>query len=484
MVRYGHDAPCSCFKTHRHHSADKPSSQIMNHSKITGIWNVGKNPAPAVISNNNFVHKSLSEWALNFAVGCAHGCRYCYVPSSSLNKQAEKLGRLGVQDPDAQFGDYVFLRPWDEDAFLSSLRSAEKRPAEKLTHDGNRAVMLCTTTDAYQVVPDPQLHAHLRMMVRRSLELIRDYSSINVRILTRSPLVREDFDLLKSLGSRVMLGLSIPTLRNDLARVYEPAAPAPTQRLRVLQEAASCGIPTFVAIAPVFPECDDTDIRNTVEAVAKTDVATIFAEPVNIRAQNVGRIQSHAAQLGVQLNTDVFRDDDAWQSYAIKTLKTVESIAEQLGVRGRLHLWPDATLGTKTALRRLPQQLHGQHLAWLHRYWNRVSEWPTAQNLQTADGFAEVRPFDSEDYERLSLAFNQAKEMALDFIDNANRQLPSQSCPQCGIAAHVPGIACPVPECGYVHNEPWLVLKNTEHGVDVVHLTNRKHAVASFNVEA
>lgn len=348
----------------------------MNHSKITGIWNVGKNPAPAVISDNNFVHKSLSEWALNFAVGCAHGCRYCYVPSSSLNKQAEKLGRLGVQDPDAQFGGYVFLRPWDEDAFLSSLRSAENRPAEKLKHDGNRAVMLCTTTDAYQVVPDPQLHAHLRMMVRRSLELIRDYSSINVRILTRSPLVREDFDLLKSLGSRVMLGLSIPTLRNDLARVYEPAAPAPTQRLRVLQEAASCGIPTFVAIAPVFPECDDTDIRNTVEAVAKTGVSTVFAEPVNVRAENIARIAVHATRLGVDLNTEVFRDADAWQTYAIQTLKMVERIAFEAGVGERLHLWPDAALGTKVAFSRIPADQREQHRAWIHRYWNRVSEWP------------------------------------------------------------------------------------------------------------
>ncbi|MBP8261599.1 MAG: radical SAM protein [Verrucomicrobia bacterium] len=360
--------------------AEEVSTQINR----CGIWNVGKNPAPAVISNNKFVHKSLSEWALNFVIGCGHGCRYCYVPSSSLNKQAAKLALLGVDDPDAQFGDYVFLRPWDEAAFLASLRSAENRPADKLKPDGNRAVMLCTTTDAYQAVRDPELQAHLRMMVRRSLELIRDHSTINVRILTRSPLVREDFDLLSSLGPRVMLGMSIPTLRNDLARVYEPAAPAPTQRLRVLQEAAKLGIPTFVAIAPVFPECDEADIRQTLQAVADAGVWTVFAEPVNIRAENVARIEAHAASLDIRLNTSVFKDAETWQAYAINTLKTIERIADEIGVSDRLHLWPDAALGTGVALKRLPPHQREAHTAWLNRYWNRVSEWPASASSKIA----------------------------------------------------------------------------------------------------
>ncbi len=54
----------------------------------------------------------------------------------------------------------------------------------------------------------------------------RDKSTLNVRILPRSPLARADFDLFKSFGRRLLSGMSLPTLRNDLARVYEPKAPA------------------------------------------------------------------------------------------------------------------------------------------------------------------------------------------------------------------------------------------------------------------
>src|SRR5512135_1484818 len=74
-----------------------------------GMWS-----SPAVIAPNNFIYKSLSNWALNVAVGCSHACRFCYVPSAATIKQGPKLGEYGVTDPDAQWGAYVLLRPWDE----------------------------------------------------------------------------------------------------------------------------------------------------------------------------------------------------------------------------------------------------------------------------------------------------------------------------------------------------------------------------------
>src|SRR5262245_30154849 len=105
--------------------------------------------APAVIAENHFVYKSLSNWALNVAVGCSHACRFCYVPSAATIKQGPKLAEYGVEDPDAEWGDYVLLRLWDEQKFLASLRSAENTPHKQLKPDGNRAVIYCSTTDPY-----------------------------------------------------------------------------------------------------------------------------------------------------------------------------------------------------------------------------------------------------------------------------------------------------------------------------------------------
>lgn len=341
--------------------------------------------APAVITPNNFIYKSLSNWAFNLAVGCSHACRFCYVPSAATIKQGPQLARYGVTDPDAEWGEYVLLRLWDDRKFLASLRAAERTPRASLKPDGHRAVMYCSTTDSYQVFhhPDParqrQLAAHARLLVRRSLELIRDHSTLNVRILTRSPLAREDFDLFRSFGDRLLFGISLPTLRNDLSRVYEPKAPAPTQRLATLRAAKAAGLNIYVAMAPTYPECDEADLRATLGAVAELNPLTVFHEPINIRAENVSRIGAQAASLGVSLRTDVFASRQSWQEYALNALWRAQRVAEEVGVADRLHLWPDKSLGSTSALQHLSRST-GQDtvriLEFLQRSWSRVSEWP------------------------------------------------------------------------------------------------------------
>ena len=346
-----------------------------------GLWH-----APAVIAENNFIYKSLSNWAFNVAVGCSHACRFCYVPSVATIKQAAKLAEYGVKDPDAEWGDYVLLRPWDEDKFLASLRASENTPRSQLKPDGNRAVIYCSTTDPYQVIrhPDPvrqrELAGHARLLVRRSLELIRDHSTLNVRILTRSPLARGDFDLFHSFGRRLVFGMSLPTVRNDLARVYEPKAPAPSQRLATLRAAKEAGLYVYVAVAPTYPECDEADLRATLEAVAELEPITIFHEPINIRAENVARIEAQARALDVQLKTDVFATRASWQDYAVQSLHTVSQLAKELGIEKHLHLWPDKSLGSAALADRMPNPR--QYVKRLGHWWHRVSEWPRANSTE------------------------------------------------------------------------------------------------------
>src|SRR5262245_58104595 len=338
-----------------------------------GMWH-----APAVIAENHFVYKSLSNWAFNVAVGCSHACRFCYVPSAATVKQGAKLAEYGVKDPDAEWGDYILLRPWDQRRFLASLRAAENTPVSQLKPDGNRAVIYCSTTDPYQVIrhPDPlrqrELARHARMLVRRSLELIRDRSTLNVRILTRSPLARADFAVLRSFGKRLVFGMSLPTLRNDLAKVYEPKAPAPSQRLATLRAAKEAGLHVYVALAPTYPECDEADLRATLEGVRELEPITIFHEPINIRAENVARIEAQAAAMGVPLRTEVFAKRESWQNYAVSALHTVWELAKELGLVKRLHLWPDKSLGSHSLAERMSHPR--KYLRRLEHWWSRVSE--------------------------------------------------------------------------------------------------------------
>ncbi|HEX3800217.1 MAG TPA: radical SAM protein [Verrucomicrobiae bacterium] len=328
---------------------------------ITKIWN-----RPATIEPNNFKFKSLSNWSYNIAVGCEHACRFCYVPEVSTNRMAGKLETYGVTDPDAQWGEYVFPRTWDKSVFLNSLHKAQETPVDQLAPDGNRAVMLCTTTDPYQVLPK-DMQAQRRTLVREALREILDGSTLNVRILTRSPLAREDFDLFKCFGKRLLFGMSIPTLDNRLAKIYEPKAPAPTQRLATLRAAKELGLHVFVAVAPVYPDCDMVDMSRTLKAVKELDPVTIFMEPINIRADNVKRIEAHAQSLGAKINTEVFATRELWKRYAQEQLGAFQSLAQVYhGIPDNvLHLWPDKSLATG----------HWDK-SWFEIHWSKISAWP------------------------------------------------------------------------------------------------------------
>ena len=366
--------------------------------------------SPAVISPNSFTHKSLSNWAFNISVGCSHACRFCYVPSASAIKQGRLLKDFGVNDPDEEWGDYSLLRPWDEKKFMASLERAEETPLSVLKgekkRDGNRAIIFCSTTDPYQTfrASSPAntnlLNQSAEALVRKALEAIRDHSTLNVRVLTRSPLAQRDFDLFKSFGNRLVFGMSLPTLDNRLSRIYEPKAPAPLQRLKTLRAAKAAGLHVFVALAPTYPECDEADLRRTLTAIKELDPITIYHEPINIRAENVARIEKHAASLTppVKLKTEVFATRDAWREYALDSLNLVQRLAQELGMEEHLHLWPDKQLGAKICFLKLRQkkragmqltrrqikryqqedlEIYEKHYKpWLEDKWFRISEWP------------------------------------------------------------------------------------------------------------
>lgn len=355
---------------------------------ITKIWH-----RPATIERNNFKFKSLSCWSYNIAIGCAHACRFCYVPEVSTRRMSGLLAQHGVSDPDAEWGAYVFLRQWDERAFRRSLAAAERTPLSDLNPDGNRAVMLCTTTDPYQVIrndlPERQreLQNHLQdNLVARALRIILEESSLNVRILTRSPLARRDFDLMAQFGNRLLFGMSLPTLNNQLAKIYEPKASAPSQRLATLQAAKLAGLNVYVAVAPVYPECDAADMEAILRAVKELDPVTIFMEPINIRADNISRIGAHAQELNTTLKTEVFND---WPLYALDQLIMFEHLAEDHGLKDRLHLWPDQALGSKANRGRFGRSRWNSasglltYSDWLHYCWSRISAWPGMTTLKS-----------------------------------------------------------------------------------------------------
>jgi DNA repair photolyase len=127
------------------------------------------------------------------------------------------------------------------------LRAELARPSWRGDH-----VALGTNTDPYQWV-----EGRYKLM-RGVWEALRDAAN-PCSILTKSPLVLRDLDLLREISARTEVSacLSVPTLDEKAWRATEPHTPHPRARLEAVAELNRAGIPTGILIAPLMPGIND-----------------------------------------------------------------------------------------------------------------------------------------------------------------------------------------------------------------------------------
>jgi hypothetical protein len=113
------------------------------------------------------------------------------------------------------------------------------------------------------------------------------------------------------------------------------------------------------------------------KAIAELKPVTIFHEPINIRAENVERIQVQASALKIRLRSEIFATRESWKDYALQSFKLVHQVAKDIGVANRLHLWPDKSLGAAWVVESMPKP--AAYEKWLQSLWTRISQWPTTE---------------------------------------------------------------------------------------------------------
>jgi DNA repair photolyase len=122
-------------------------------------------------------------------------------------------------------------------------------------------IMLGANTDPYQPLEKS-------LQVTRSLLEVLLRCRHPVNITTKGALVARDVDLLAQLARDGLVNVmfSIPTLSNDMKRVLEPRAAAPTARLKAMRVLADAGVPVGVLVAPIIPVLTEHEIESVLEA--------------------------------------------------------------------------------------------------------------------------------------------------------------------------------------------------------------------------
>jgi DNA repair photolyase len=127
------------------------------------------------------------------------------------------------------------------------LQAELARPSWRREH-----VAMGTNTDPYQWV-----EGRYKLM-RGIWAALRDAAN-PCSVLTKSPLVLRDVDLLRQIAAvaPVSANLSVPTIDERAWRASEPHTPNPRARLEAVAELNQAGIPTGVLVAPLMPGIND-----------------------------------------------------------------------------------------------------------------------------------------------------------------------------------------------------------------------------------
>ncbi len=183
------------------------------------------------------------NWSVNPYRGCFHACAYCYARPSH-----EYLSWGAGTDFDRK----IVVKP----AAPALLRAAfAKRSWKKET------VMFSGVTDCYQ-----PLEASYRL-TRGCLEVCVETAN-PAGVITKSPLVERDIDLLAELArvASAHVTVSIPIWDPEKARAIEPYVATPIRRTHIIEKLARAGIEVGVNVAPVIPGLNDQDIARVLTA--------------------------------------------------------------------------------------------------------------------------------------------------------------------------------------------------------------------------
>ncbi len=233
--------------------------------------------------------------------GCDHQCIYCYASSYIPS-----------------FND---CRP-KKDLLVQLKREAAKLKGETIS--------IANSSDPY-----PRAEASVGL-TRRCLEILSE-SNCKIQIITKSNIVTRDDDLLTKIPSTV--ALTITTEDDNTAKLIEPWAPPPSQRLRAAQDLLKTGIPVSVRLDPIIPLVNDQP-QKLITELASIGVKHLTCSTYKAKADNWMRFSQAMPKVAEKLKPLYFQQGEKIGGSALlprelryKLLKSIRDLAEANGMK-------------------------------------------------------------------------------------------------------------------------------------------------------
>lgn len=185
------------------------------------------------------------KYTLNVYTGCDYACVYCYITSYIPNAFRVRIKENLLPKLERE------LRKFNEHYIIA----------------------LSYSSDPYPTIE------HRFGITRRVLELFKRYD-VRCLLLTKSNIFEHDIDVLSEL--RCAVGVTVTTVDEKKAKLLEPNAPSPEDRIMALRKAKKAGIPVYARIDPIIPFYTWEDFDKTLDAlsfVSHITVSTLKLRP-------------------------------------------------------------------------------------------------------------------------------------------------------------------------------------------------------------
>lgn len=194
-----------------------------------------------------------AKYSLSAYTGCAHGCLYCYASS------------------------YIrgFSQPREKKDFLKRLeKEIRKVPKGSL-------IAMASSSDPYLPL-EKELN-----LTRAALKIMKEHD-LSINIVTKSPLILRDLDILKGF-KKIVVSISLTTLNKELAKKLEPYSCPPQERLRTVKE-LSLYLPVAVRFDPLIYPLNTGEIEGTIRDIKVSGAKQIITSTYKVKPDNFKRV--------------------------------------------------------------------------------------------------------------------------------------------------------------------------------------------------
>jgi DNA repair photolyase len=233
--------------------------------------------------------------------GCDYACVYCYA-SSYIPR-------------------FFSCRP------KSDLIQRLHREAAKLKGE---IVSIANSSDPY-----PRMEAEAGL-TRKCLAILSQHDC-RIQIITKSTLVTRDTDVLSRIPSTV--ALTITTDDENTAKLLEPHAPSPTERLKTVETLTSKGIPVSVRVDPIIPFVNDKPER-LIATLASTGVKHVTTSTYKAKPDNWRRLAAAMPRVAEKLKPLYFEQGEKAGGYTLlptdlrlRLLKNIRRLTVENGMK-------------------------------------------------------------------------------------------------------------------------------------------------------